>query len=1536
MSSKTNRDTELTIRVKDIGTKTFREVASSIGSITESLDKQVLAAERGEVSAGSLVGTIKQLKDANKALLSQQGLIDYYDSLAGRLDATKAKAKTARESYEAFADTLAKSGTATKAQSAALDALAAKADAADGRVVKATERLDAQAAKLEKVGLSTENLTASQQKLVTVNTAIEHSLRTVSGALESYDANVARTVAAEKALADAQAARVAAENAGKVRGSLALEDALTRALREQQAATEALADAETARVAAERGRNQKSDLIFLSQVEAALERQEHAQRQLAEANKLSSFNAVGDQALDAANKVDVYAAAAGRAAPASSRIAASLRAILEPSKSVVLSLSQLETEIDRVAAEIGDGTKSIYALADSFHSLDAVQQRIVKSATAVDAYKDQAKAVYQTQIAFEAAKADVIAYGNAVRSATEPNDELAVKLRQAQAAMNGAEKELTQQITKLREYGTVLTQAGIDVNDLATAQGRLQAAATKTAGATANLNKAQAGGGVGKFLGLKPYEIQNLSFQLNDVFTQLASGTSITQTFAQQGGQILQIFPQMIGQIGKLVPWILGIGVVLGPVIAAFHQLGEEAKSQRQFAGALALSADGARYQAQALAELSHEMDVYGGSLKDAKSAVSSFVKEGLRTDQLEAFGKAAQDLADVTGKKVPEAAQALAEGFTGGFDAIVKLNEQYDFLTAAELEHIRVLYDQGEAVQASEEAFDKFSTKLDAAATASRTDWQVSIRNLTGAWDNFLHTIGDVLPISEVTGFINDLAGSVRVLTSLLPKARAARDAAMSDSQTGQGDPRAAGAARTARLAQVPLVGGLLAGMSALGQKDKETQAVERFKAAQEALAAQFKKITTGQTTVVQQATQAQLTARTNILRSLDEELEKSKGLTDARRIELAGIKAVREATNAGITDKGDLDTIRARAGEVAKADNAKRNAAKAAKQDRKDEAAARKAEAEENKRQQLQLQVMGQLRTLNAKGQRGQVEDLQARLKTIDDEYQKIFETLDKLKKAGGATVDGKSFDQITAEVNAGKVLLKQQEEQQFHQEKIAALEKVREARLDSINARVRSGSITAVQGYAEAQEVTSDIEDQITAAAEAALVFAKALRSAKPDPELEAFIANAEATLAGQKNKQQSAVANLGKSLFSNQQSDLDAVISSRDKIVANEQRLAETGMRTQLDAQANIQAAYVGTRARILEMADAQEALAKSLLATKDISPEVYEGMITDLALIRQGTVQLDANLVALQQSVTGGFTTGFTDAFNTVTTAIGQAIDGTGSWSDALSSLEDGVRAFGAAFLKTIGDALVQMLALQAIKSIPFLGDMQNGLASKIMDFTGLATGAASLAAPSATLAAGAAGLTTGAAALAAPSTALAGASTGLVAGAAGLTTAAAAWQILIPQLAAAAAALAAAAAAQTAANAVGVFHGGGTIGPGRANRSRVVSPSIFSGAPRYHDGTVVGLKSDEQAAILQNGEEVLDKDSPRNVLNGGGMGGNMSSLAAIAAKLRPQVRVVNAIDSGDFVSKGLDTPAGQQAVMNFIRSKASAIKQVLR
>lgn len=66
----------------------------------------------------------------------------------------------------------------------------------------------------------------------------------------------------------------------------------------------------------------------------------------------------------------------------------------------------------------------------------------------------------------------------------------------------------------------------------------------------------------------------------------------------------------------------------------------------------------------------------------------------------------------------------------------------------------------------------------------------------------------------------------------------------------------------------------------------------------------------------------------------------------------------------------------------------------------------------------------------------------------------------------------------------------------------------------------------------------------------------------------------------------------------------------------------------------------------------------------------------------------------------------------------------------------------------------------------------------------------------------------------------------------------------------------------------------GVFHEGGRVGA--AGATRMVPAAAFAGAPRFHGGGGFGLKPDEQAAILQRGERVLNRRETRDWEAGGG------------------------------------------------------------
>lgn len=128
----------------------------------------------------------------------------------------------------------------------------------------------------------------------------------------------------------------------------------------------------------------------------------------------------------------------------------------------------------------------------------------------------------------------------------------------------------------------------------------------------------------------------------------------------------------------------------------------------------------------------------------------------------------------------------------------------------------------------------------------------------------------------------------------------------------------------------------------------------------------------------------------------------------------------------------------------------------------------------------------------------------------------------------------------------------------------------------------------------------------------------------------------------------------------------------------------------------------------------------------------------------------------------------------------------------------------------------------------------------------------------------------------------------------------------------------------------------GSGHTGGIVGSSRvgsANQSRSVSPAVFAGAQRFHSGGLPGLRTNEVATILKKGEEVLNEGDPRNVLNGGSKSANMGGGGGGGAS--PNVKIVNAIDSGSFIDAGLNTKGGEKALLNFMRVNSNAVSAAL-
>lgn len=278
-------------------------------------------------------------------------------------------------------------------------------------------------------------------------------------------------------------------------------------------------------------------------------------------------------------------------------------------------------------------------------------------------------------------------------------------------------------------------------------------------------------------LGLRPHEMQNLGYQVNDVATQLASGTPALQVFAQQAGQIAQIFPGLISGFVRLVPAIGAVTAVLAPFVSAMVKANSEAETLKEFDLLLTRSGEAASYTAPKLAEVAHAIDEYAGSLKEARAAVSEFVGDSVAPEYLERFGKTAQDVAKVLKIDVSDAAKQVSDAFTGNADAVLALDDELNFLTDSERDHIKLLRESKKDAEARTYAFGIFERKYNATAEKMRGPWSQILRDFGAAWESFVNFV-NFIDFAKARRQIDDLVNRIQRLTRLLPGAnKAGRD---------------------------------------------------------------------------------------------------------------------------------------------------------------------------------------------------------------------------------------------------------------------------------------------------------------------------------------------------------------------------------------------------------------------------------------------------------------------------------------------------------------------------------------------------------------------------------------------------------------------------------------------------------------------------------------------------------------------------------------------------------------------------------------
>lgn len=259
-----------------------------------------------------------------------------------------------------------------------------------------------------------------------------------------------------------------------------------------------------------------------------------------------------------------------------------------------------------------------------------------------------------------------------------------------------------------------------------------------------NLNK------FGRTSGVARYQLLTLQYTISDTVASLASGISPLTILLQQGGQVLDVFGS-VGNVFRtvgavLTPMRIAIGGTAGVLAGFAYAAYQGAEQSKQFADAVTLTGNFAGLTEGRFNALTKTVSASGQVLV---SAAREYGQALISTGQISAANfeiatEAAARFGAATGKSAKEVAQEFAqlgEDVTAGAS---KLNQTYNFLTAAQLVQVRQLQEQGRSTEALSLVYEALNERL-RALEPNLGILDRALRTVKGAWAEFWDAAFDV-----------------------------------------------------------------------------------------------------------------------------------------------------------------------------------------------------------------------------------------------------------------------------------------------------------------------------------------------------------------------------------------------------------------------------------------------------------------------------------------------------------------------------------------------------------------------------------------------------------------------------------------------------------------------------------------------------------------------------------------------------------------------------------------------------------------------
>lgn len=279
-------------------------------------------------------------------------------------------------------------------------------------------------------------------------------------------------------------------------------------------------------------------------------------------------------------------------------------------------------------------------------------------------------------------------------------------LDQVQGAGANAARGLNTATTASTALGTANNQSAAAAKANAVALKQQATAATVAAranGAAANSAKQNA------------QAMRQLPMQITDIVTGLASGQSPMMVLVQQGGQLKDSFGGVVPAARALLGAISPLAIVGGTVAAALGTVAVGAikgyQEIQNLERGLISTGRVAGQTAGQFADMADRVGEATGEFGDADQAALQLAQSGKLSGQtLEAAMGAAVNLSKLTGQSIEDTTGQIIKLADSPSAMLLKLNEQYHFLTAEVYDHVKSLEDQGRAEDATRVAVEDFA----------------------------------------------------------------------------------------------------------------------------------------------------------------------------------------------------------------------------------------------------------------------------------------------------------------------------------------------------------------------------------------------------------------------------------------------------------------------------------------------------------------------------------------------------------------------------------------------------------------------------------------------------------------------------------------------------------------------------------------------------------------------------------------------------------------------------------------------------------